>query len=93
MPNVSPWRTTGDTAGAELRAWLLAEETELYEDIMKPPPPGIDGRPPAKVDPALNDALDMAMGGRMRDLAARAVNTGWIGGTCRRSIRCDVLAR
>ena len=53
-----------------LRAWLLAEETELYEDIMKPPPPGIDGRPPAKVDPALVDALDLAMGSRMRDLAA-----------------------
>ena len=64
-----PRRTTGDSAGAELRAWLLAEETELYEHAMQPPPKGIDGRPAAVRNPALESALDLAMGSRMRTLA------------------------
>jgi hypothetical protein len=52
-----------------LRDYLLAEERELYETITWPPRTPIDGRPPTMVDPAVQDALEAAFGGRVRGLA------------------------
>ena len=56
-----PRRTTGDNSGAELRAWLLAQEMESYEAVTGPPQAPIDGRPPAQVDPAVGNAIAEAM--------------------------------
>jgi hypothetical protein len=43
----------GDNSGAELRAWLLAEQMVIFEAVTGPPQMPLDGRPPTQVDPGV----------------------------------------
>jgi hypothetical protein len=90
-----PRRTTGDNSGAELRAWLLAEERELYEAMTRPPPEPMNERTPwrppepvAAVGPPLEDVLAAALGGWIRTLAE-----GKAYRLCRRDLPLDHPAR
>ena len=51
----------GDNSGAELRAWLLAQQLEIYEAVTGPPRSPIDGRPPTQVDRAVWGGIAGAM--------------------------------
>jgi hypothetical protein len=81
-----PRRTTGDNSGAELRAWLLAEQMEIYEAVTAPPQVPIDGRPPTQVDPAVGNAIAEAMAGFWRPLAEGKAHQ-----LCRRDLRRIIL--
>jgi hypothetical protein len=83
-----PERVAPDNAGAMLRQWLLEQELELYEHTMKPPPPAIDRRPPAQVDPAFQAELAAGMSGWWRTLA-----DGEAYRLCRRDLPNDHPAR
>jgi hypothetical protein len=62
-------RVGGDNSGAELRAWLLAEEMVIFEAVTGPPQMPIDGRPPTQVDPGVGDAIAEQMALFWRPLA------------------------
>lgn len=64
-----PRCTVDDNSGAELRAWLLAQEMEIYEAVTGPPQAPIDGRPPTQGDPAVGNAIAEAMAGFWQPLA------------------------
>jgi hypothetical protein len=64
-----PRRTIGDNSGAELRAWLLAEQMVIFEAVTGPPRMPIDGRPPTQVDPAFWNVFTEETAGFWRPLA------------------------
>jgi hypothetical protein len=69
MVALMPRRTTGDNAGAVLRAWLLAEQMVIYEAVTGPPQTPIDGRPPTQVALAVGNGIAEAMALFWRPLA------------------------
>jgi hypothetical protein len=83
-----PRRTTDDNSGAELRAWLLAEQIEIYEAVTGPPRVPIDGRPPTQVDPTGWGEITDAMAAFWRPLAEGKAHR-----LCRRDLPPDHPAR
>jgi len=59
-----------DTSGAELRAWLLEQEQELFDAMTAPPRTPIDGRPPTQVDPTFTALMAEELSKPLRALAA-----------------------
>ena len=83
-----PRRTTSDNAGAELRAWLLAEQMVIYESVTGPPQMPIDGRPPTQVDPAVANTIAEEISKFWRPLAEGKAHR-----LCRRDLPPDHPAR
>jgi hypothetical protein len=78
----------GDNSGTELRAWLLAEQMEIFEVVTGPPQMPIDGRPPTKVDAAVWNEITQQMALFWRPLADGEAHR-----LCRRDLPPDHPAR